>query len=118
MKRGNKQDAIKYGKEALEFSKINPKAFYRLAQALKANGEFDEALAHMVSAIKLSPGDKLLRTEYKSLMDIKQAKEIEWRSKMSGFYNSKKMADLEEQDEEEALLKEKLAKKHFYQQDC
>lgn len=81
------------------------------------NGEYDEALANLVEAIKLAPGDKNLREEHKKLMDIKQAKEIEWRSKMSGFYNSKRMSDIEQRDQEEAILREKLSKKHFYQQE-
>lgn len=39
-----------------------------------------------------------MRDEYNKLMDVKNAKEKEWYSKMSGFYNSKKNDALEKQD--------------------
>ena len=37
-KRNNFKDAIKNAKESLEYSKENPKAFYRYAMCLKGNG--------------------------------------------------------------------------------
>ena len=42
-KRNNFKDAIKCARESLEFNKENPKAYFRLALALKSNGEFDDA---------------------------------------------------------------------------
>jgi hypothetical protein len=49
-------------------------------------------------------------------MDLKDAKHKEWYEKMNGFYNSEKMHEIEQQDEEEATLKEKLFKKQFADQ--
>ena len=64
----------------------------------------------------MSPADKNLRDEYKKLSDLKMTKEKEWYSKMNGFYKSQKMAEIEQRDEEEAILREKLVKKHFSDQ--
>lgn len=75
MKRNNLSEAIKLGKEALTYSKNNAKAYYRLAQAQKLNGELDDAKENLVQAIKLAPSDKNLREEYKKLTDFKQTKE-------------------------------------------
>jgi hypothetical protein len=46
-------------------------------------------------------------------MDLKNAKEREWYVKMSGFYGTDKMKDLERKDIEEQLLKEKLYKQTY-----
>ena len=113
LKRNNAKDAIKFANESLDYNKTNPKAFYRLASALKMNGDLDAAKENLVAAIKLDPNDKNLRTEYKQLSDLKQTKEQEWYSKMSGFLKSEKMAKIEQKDEEEAVLREKLQRKHF-----
>lgn len=114
-KRNNFKDAIKCAKESLDFNKErpNPKAHYRLAMALKANGELDDAKDQIIAAIKLSPGDASLREELKKLKDLKQTKEQEWYSKMNGFYSSKKMQDIERREEEQAILKDKLEKQFF-----
>lgn len=70
-KRNNFKDAIKCAKESLEFNKENPKAYFRLAMALKANGELDDAKDQLVLAIKLSPADKNMRDEFKKITDLK-----------------------------------------------
>lgn len=113
LKRNNVKDALKFATESLEYSKTNPKAYYRLALAQKLNGEFDLAKESLVEAIKLAPNDKNLREEYAKLQDQKKAKEKEWFNKMSGFYHSEKMQKINEKDQEEAILKEKLNKKLF-----
>ena len=84
-----------------------------MAQAQKINGQYEEAKANLLEAIKLAPGDKFLRDEYKQLMDLKDAKHKEWYSKMNGFFNSEKLQKIEDQDDEEQLIKEKLYKKEF-----
>eukprot|EP00347_Sterkiella_histriomuscorum_P003944 403362337 len=112
-KRNNFKDAIKCARESLEFNKENPKAYFRLALALKSNGEFDDAKEQLVIAIKLSPADKNLRDELKKITELKQSKEKEWYTKMNGFYSSQKMVEIERRDYEEAILREKLNKKHF-----
>ena len=117
LKRKNFKEAIKSAKESIEHNKQNPKAYYRLAMALKANSEFEDAKLALVEAIKLDPSNKNLRDEYKSLGDLKMTKEKEWYSKMNGFYNSKKMSELERKEQEEAILREKLIKKHFNEQE-
>lgn len=78
LKRKNYKDAIKCAKESIEFNKQNPKAYYRLALALKANSEFDAAKLALVEAIKLAPSDKSLREEYSKLGNLKMTKEKEW----------------------------------------
>ena len=46
-------------------------------------------------------------------MEKKNAKEKEWYSKMNGFLSSKKHDEIEKQDEEEKILKEKLYRQTF-----
>lgn len=112
-KKNNPKEAIKAATESLEHNKTNPKAYFRLGVALKLNGDFDAAKENLATAIKLAPNDINLRNEYKSLADLKMTKEQEWYQKMNGFYSSSKMAKIEQQDEEEAILREKLQRKHF-----
>ncbi len=81
-------DAIKHCKEALTYVKKNPKAHYRLALAYKSQNDLDRAKENLEIAIQLEPTDKGMRQMYKTLCDEKGAKEREWYSKMSGFYNS------------------------------
>jgi hypothetical protein len=40
-------------------------------------------------------------------------KHKEWFQKMNGFMNTSKMREIEQQDKEEQILKEKLLKKEF-----
>ncbi|CDW86323.1 peptidyl-prolyl cis-trans isomerase fkbp6-like [Stylonychia lemnae] len=115
-KRNNFKDSIKHAKEALEYNKENPKAYFRLAMSFKGNGQLEEAKEQLVTAIKLAPSDKSLRDEYKQITDQMMTKEKEWYSKMNGFYSSKKMSDIEQKDYEEQILKQKLTKKHFQDQ--
>jgi len=41
-------------------------------------------------------------------MEVKTAKEKEWYSKMSGFYNKEGVAKIVEQDKEKERLREKI----------
>lgn len=54
-----------------------------------------------------------MRKEYKQLCDVKNAKEKEWQSKMSGFYNAQKLQKIEQKDEEETTLREKIKRQTF-----
>ncbi len=60
----------------------------------------------------MSPGDVSLRDEYKKLMDLKDKKHKEWFSKMNGFLHSDKMKEIEENEQKEKVLKEKMFKKY------
>lgn len=95
LKRNQPIEAVKTAHEAMEYNKENPKGYYRLAMAQKANGEFDQAKENMIKAINMSPADQSLRTEYKNLLDHMNAKKKEWYSKMSGFLHSEKMRKIE-----------------------
>ena len=46
-------------------------------------------------------------------MSVKNAKEKEWYSKMSGFYNTDKLDKIEQDDAEESLLREKIKRQTF-----
>ena len=61
----------------------------------------------------MNPNDKALREEYKKLQAIKSAKEKERFQKVSGFFNTKALEDLQEEDEKEALLREKIKRQTF-----
>ena len=64
LKKEKYPDCIKSCKNALEFNPKNPKAFYRMALAYKAENDFDRAQENLKNAIKLAPNDQELRTEY------------------------------------------------------
>lgn len=108
----NVQSALRFAREALALNDKSPKAHYRLAMAQKANGEFDLARESLLEAIKLAPNDLTMREEFRKLKDLKEAKHKEWYSKMSGFLKSEKMQQIEENEENEKLLKEKMFKKY------
>lgn len=61
----------------------------------------------------MDPNNLNLRSEYKALCDVKSAKEKEWYSKMNGFYNGEKLKKIEDADEEETLLREKVKRQTF-----
>ena len=84
-----------------------------MALAYKAENDFDRAQESFKSAIKLAPQDKELRTEYQKLLEIKNAKEREWYSKMKGFYNKDGVAKIVERDEQKELLKNKIRRQAF-----
>ena len=54
-----------------------------------------------------------MREEWKRLQDIKRTKEKERFEKVSGFLNTKALENLKKEDEQEALLKEKIKRKTF-----
>ena len=70
IKTNNTIDAVKAAKEAVEQRPENPKALYRLATAQRLNGDYEPAKETIVKAIKLSPGDKVLRQEHQTICDI------------------------------------------------
>ena len=55
----------------LEFNSKNPKAYYRMALAYKAENDYDRAQENFKNAIKLAPNDQELRVEYQNLIEIK-----------------------------------------------
>lgn len=63
--------------------------------------------------MQLEPNDRKIRKEYQELSDLKNKKEKQWYSAMSGFYNSDKLKNLEQRDENENKLLEKVKRKHF-----
>lgn len=101
MKRNNPREAIKCCKEAIEAKPDNPKAFYRMGVAQKANGELEPAKESLLQAIKLAPNDLIIRNEYKSLMEIMNQKHKEWYQKMNGFLHSDKLKEIDEKEKEE-----------------
>lgn len=113
IKRNNAKEAIKSAKDAIIINDKNPKAHYRLAQAYKMENDYDRTKESLILAIKLAPNDQNLRKEYKELMDIMNAKHKEWYGKMNGFLHSDKMQEIEQKDEEEHILKEKLYKREI-----
>lgn len=113
IKRETPREGVKFAKEALEYNKENPKAYFRLAIAQKNNGELEPAKESMLKAVALAPGDLTIRAEYKQLMDLMNVKHKEWYQKMNGFLHSDKMRVIDQRDEEEDLLKKKLLKKEF-----
>ena len=46
-------------------------------------------------------------------MDLMNVKHKEWYQKMNGFLKSDKMKEIDEKDQEEQLLREKILKKEF-----
>ena len=113
LKRQQYREAVKFCKEAIDHKPNNPKAFFRLAVAQRENGELEPSKESILTAIKLAPNDPALRAEYKVLLDLMNKKHKEWFQKMNGFMNTSKMREIEEQDQEEQILKEKLLKKEF-----
>jgi tetratricopeptide (TPR) repeat protein len=101
-------DAIQKAKEAITYVKHNPKAYYRLYIAYKEMNDLDRAKENLTEAIKFEPNDKKMREEYKTLCNVKSAKEKMWNDKMKGFYNTSKLEDIATKDEEEAILREKI----------
>lgn len=101
-------DAIQKAKEAITYVKHNPKAYYRLYIAYKEMNDLDRAKENLTEAIKFEPNDKKMREEYKTLCNVKSAKEKMWNDKMKGFYNTSKLEDIAIKDEEEAILREKI----------
>ncbi len=108
IKKGMSDDAIKHSKEVLKLEEKNTKAMYRLAQGYRMKAEFEPAKEVLTKAINIEPNNTTLREEYKSLMEQKKAKEAQWYGKMSGFFEQKKFNDMEVQDEQDRILRERL----------
>lgn len=101
-------DAIKCAKEALLIEKINPKAHYRIYLAYKSLNNLDKAEEHLKLAINCEPNDRGMRAELKKFSEEKSAKEKLWYSKMAGFYQGTKLSQIEDEDNEQAILREKI----------
>jgi tetratricopeptide (TPR) repeat protein len=111
------QEAIKQAKEAITYVKANPKAYYRIFVAYRELNDLDRAKENLLEAIKLEPNDKVMREEYKALCSVKSEKEKMWNDKMKGFYNTKKLDVIEAKDEEDAVLREKIKRQVFGDED-
>ena len=61
----------------------------------------------------MQPDDPALRSEFKSLLDVKNEKERQWYSKMDGFYRNAKLNNLEASETAEAELREKIKRQTF-----
>ena len=57
------KDAIKYADDALKLEETNVKAMWRKAQALRSQGDTDDAKDVVIKAIRLDPKNKALRDE-------------------------------------------------------
>lgn len=91
-------EAIKLATEASELDSKSAKAFYRIHCGHKALGDLDKAKENLVKACGLEPNDRGMRAELKKLSEEKAHKENQWRLKMSGFYQSAKLRQLEADD--------------------
>jgi len=108
LKKKMPHETIKHALEAITFEKNNPKAYYRLFLAYKTINDLDRAKENLELAIKLEPNDAAMRSEHKKLCAEKSSKEKEWYSKMNGFYGKDKLSKIEDRDQEETLLREKV----------
>merc|ERR1719238_44459 len=72
-------DCINFATQALNIDSECVKALYRRAQAYRHRDAFEEALADITSAIRLAPGDTLLRRELALL-----------RNKMAAYHRKSK----------------------------
>ena len=108
------KEGIKQAHEALLYIENNPKAYYRIAMAYKEQKDYDRAQENLKKAIELSPNSKDLREEYARLQEIKRIKEKERFQEVSGFLNTKALENLKAEDEQEAMLKEKIKRKTFH----
>jgi len=54
-----------------------------------------------------------LRKEYTAFLEMKNAKEKEWYSKMSGFFNSDKLKKQDKKDEDQEKLEGKIKRQCF-----
>ena len=102
------KDGIKSANEALLYIEENPKAYYRIAIAHKALRDYDKSQDNFKTAIRMDPNDKGLRDEYAKLLELKNQKEKERFAKVSGFLHTNQMKDLEKEEAEKALLREKI----------
>lgn len=64
LKKDRFQECIKSCRYAIEFDTTNPKVYFRMALAFRAENDFDRAQENLKIAIKLAPGDTELRKEY------------------------------------------------------
>ena len=62
----------------------------------------------MLAAVKLDPNNVPIRNEYSELCKMKTSKEREWFDKMNGFYGSDKLKQIENEDDKEIILREKI----------
>ena len=56
----------------------------------------------------MAPQDTGLRIEYEKFVNFKKEKEQKQWKQMAGFYGNNKMANLEEKENEETTLREKI----------
>ena len=80
-------NACKLAGQVIEVDPSNPKAYFRRAQAYSAMGCHQEAMADLKTAIKISPQDKNLRTEFekeKKTFEAKREKSKQMYAKMFG----------------------------------
>ena len=92
---------IKSATEAITFMADSPKGYYRIALAQKELKEYDSAKENFEKAIKLAPRDKGLREEYEAFCNFKRAKEQKQWQQMAGFYNTKKLDEIEMKEEQD-----------------
>lgn len=113
LKRDDPGKAIKHSKDAIELEPENSKAHYRLYLACKASNDLDQAKVSLQEAVKLEPKNAAIRREYQELLALKNKKEKEWYSKMSGFLGSEKLQQIEKKDQDEQKLMHKIKRQCF-----
>lgn len=85
--------------------------------AYRQINDLDRAKENLLEAIKLEPNDKVMRGEYIALCSVKSEKEKIWNDKMKGFYNTEKLNVIQAKDEEDAVLREKIKRQVFGNED-
>lgn len=113
LKRKEFVKAAKSSKDAFEIDPKNSKAYYRHYLACKATGGLDQAKESLHEAVKIEPNNLNLRKEYTEFLEMKNAKEKIWYSKMSGFFASDRLRKMEIRDEEQEKLEGKIKRQCF-----
>ncbi|CAI2366731.1 unnamed protein product [Moneuplotes crassus] len=73
--------------QSLAIDNQNPKAFYHRSSANRKLKQYDDALADLKSAIKLSPKDKMLRKEFQTCKNEKKAYDKSQTKMFSNFFS-------------------------------
>lgn len=108
LKRNSPTSAIKHSKDAIDLDPQNSKAYYRHFLACKMNNDLDKAKNSLYEAVKLEPKNAKIRIEYTELLELKNKKEKEWYTKMSGFLEGDKLKKIEKEDENNEKLRHKI----------
>ncbi|CAI2366512.1 unnamed protein product [Moneuplotes crassus] len=79
-------EAIRACDKSINIDDQNPKAYYHRANANRKMKQFENAIADLKSAIKLSPKDKALRKEFQACKDEKKAHDKSQAKMLTDFF--------------------------------